>query len=78
MELFRTQLEELSKETIGISFQGIDTKLQNLEDERLLIGREIKKFGDLDLITPEKAERVDVQELLNKQKQIEDRNSILR
>jgi len=78
LELFRTQLEELSKETIGISFQGIDTKLQNLEDERLLIGREIKKFGDLDLITPEKAERVDVQELLNKQKQIEDRNSILR
>jgi len=78
LELFRTQLEELSKETIGISFQGIDTKLQNLEDERLLIGREIKKFGDLDLITPVEAERVDVQELLNKKKEIEDRNSILR
>lgn len=78
LELFKEQLEKLSKEILGYGFTGIDTKLVSLEEERLLVGREIKKFGDLDIDMPEKVLRVDVQELLNKKKAIEDRNSILR
>ena len=77
LDLFRDKLEAKSKEKLGYGFAGIDTKLKTLEDERLLIGREVKKFGDLDKDVPEKVDRVDTQTILNQKKEIEARNKLL-
>jgi predicted nucleic acid-binding Zn-ribbon protein len=78
MGLCKEKLEAKSKELLGYGFAGIDEKLNSLEQDRLLTGREVKKFGDLDLNAPEKVESVDVQELLNKKKEIDDRDSLKR
>lgn len=74
MDLCREKLEAKSKELLGYGFAGIDTELANLEQERLLIGREIRNFGDLDMAAPEKFKRVDITGLLQKKSDIEARN----
>jgi DNA repair exonuclease SbcCD ATPase subunit len=75
LELFKDKLETKSKELLGYGFSGIDTKLLTFEGERLLVGREIKKFGDLDEDAPEKVERVDISATLSKKTEIEKRNT---
>jgi hypothetical protein len=75
LQLFREQLEDLSKEKLGYGFLGIDTKLVSLEEDRKLKGREVKAFGDLDKDAPEKVERVDISATLAKKAEIERRNT---
>lgn len=77
LELFKDQLEKLSKEVLGYGFTGIDAKLATLEEERKLKGREVKAFGDLDIDVPEKLLRVDLSEILTKKKAVEDSNKKL-
>ena len=56
----------------GISFTEIDSQIKDMEDERLLVGREVKKIGE---VTPvEKVDPVVLTELLQQRTAIEDFN----
>jgi hypothetical protein len=78
LDLCKDKLEIKSKELLGYGFAGIDSKLESLEEDRKLKGREVKAFGDLDLLAPEKVERVDISATLSKKTEIEKRNSGIR
>ena len=75
LELFSDKLDAKSEEILGISFQNIDSKVGNLLNDRLFCGREIKRFGEIQL--PEKVEKVDTAKLSEERKQIEDHNNKL-
>lgn len=75
--LDKTPLEQLRfcMDLFRIDFTEIDKKLQTLEQDRLICGREVDKFGDLDESKPEKVERVDITSLISKRKEIEAKNA---
>ncbi len=60
-------------ELFGIDFSEIDKQMETLENDRLLKGREIKRFGAI--IFPEKAETVDIDDLIKERKEINNRNN---
>ena len=78
LDLFREKLEVKSKAALGYDFAGIDTKLSSLEEDRKLVGREVKQFGDLDLNAPAKTSKVDISKILAKKADIEKQNTIKR
>ena len=53
----------------GISFTEIDSQIKDLENERLIVGREIKKIGEV--IPVEKVEPVVLTDLLQKRTELE-------
>ena len=58
---------------LNIDFTVVDGKIKNAEDERLIIGRLIKRYGEL---TPvEKVERVSVSDLVQKRDDIINENN---
>ena len=56
------------KEFAGIDFTLLDAKIKDVFDERTVVGREIKKFGDIRL--PEKVEKVSMSDLLEERKEM--------
>lgn len=52
----------------GIDFTAVDNKIKALRDERTLIGREVKAYGDLAMV--EKAEPVSIAALMAQQEEI--------
>ena len=74
LDLFKDKLDEKSKEILGEGFDKIDSKIEELEQERLIVGREVKSFGDIEL--PEKVEPVSIVKLTEERKAIEERNKI--
>lgn len=75
LELFAESLNKKSKEILGMDFGEIDKRLATMEEDRLLTGREVKKFGEVAL--PDKVEKVDVSKLNADRKKIEEANQIL-
>lgn len=75
--LDKRPLEKLKfmMELLGIDFTEINKKIEKLEQDRLLVGREIDKYGDLDKDAPAKVSKVNVDELLKQRKAIEDKNN---
>ena len=61
-------------ELLGIDFTDINKQMETLEQDRLLCGREIKKFGDLDDDKPENIKRVNTDKLFSERKKMEARN----
>jgi len=61
-----------------IDFSELDKQLQALEQDRLLCGRELKKFGDLDEEKPERVDRINITELLAKKQKLEKENEAVR
>ena len=74
----KTPLEKLRflMELYGIDFSAIDKQLTLLEADRLFTGRKIKEFGVL--IEPERVEKVNMDALMAKRKDITDKNQVLR
>lgn len=61
---------------LDIDFTVVDGKIKDAEEERVITGRLIKKYGDLKAV--EKVERVSVSDLIQKKNEIEDDNQRLR
>lgn len=75
MELLKDKIKELSLEIAGMEFSEIDKKLETFETDRTLTGREVKKYGDIEL--PEKVEKVDITALSEERKKLEKLNEDL-
>lgn len=59
---------------LGIDFTEINNTIKTLEQDRLIVGREFDKFGDLDEDAPARVERVNTDKLFAERKKIEERN----
>jgi len=55
-------------EVAGIDFSKIDAKIKTIFDEREIVGREVKRFGKMDM--PEKVKEVSIESLLNEREAI--------
>lgn len=78
--LDQTPLQQLkfAMDLFKIDFTELDRQLTALEQDRLICGREVKKFGDLDEGAPEEFKRVDIDALLKARKRIEQSNLEIR
>jgi len=78
--LDQTPLQQLkfAMDLFKIDFTELDRQLTALEQDRLLCGREVKKFGDLDEGAPEEFKRVNIDELLKERKRVEQANLEIR
>ena len=56
------------KDFAGIDFKMIDLEIDDIYSERTVVGREVKKFGDIKL--PEKVERVSLSDLFEERKKL--------
>ncbi len=61
-------------ELLKIDFTTINKKIQDYEGERLLLGREVKAFGEIEPVEP--VQMISIQELLIKKADIEKRNKV--
>ncbi len=75
MDLLKDKIRNLSLEIAGMDFSEIDKTLSTYEQDRLIAGREVKKFGDI--VLPEKVEKVDITQLTAERKKLEDLNGAL-
>ena len=75
MDLLKDKIRELSLQIAGMEFSEIDKALATYENERLLTGREVKKFGEI--VLPEKVEKVDISVLTTERKKLEELNKAL-
>lgn len=56
------------KDFAGIDFKMVDLEIDDIYSERTVVGREVKKFGDVKL--PEKVERVSLSDLFEERKKL--------
>lgn len=75
-DLTRVEKYKFCMKLYNIDFTEIDKQMAALETDRLLSGRELKKYGEIEPVEP--VERVNVQSLLTQKKEIEIKNLALR
>ena len=61
-------------EFCGLDFSGVNKEIKELEQERIIVGREIKSFGELNLKLPERVEAIDIDSLYTKKEILESEN----
>lgn len=75
-DLTRVEKYKFCMKLYNIDFTEIDKQMAALETDRLLSGRELKKYGEIEPVEP--VERVNVQSLLAKKQEVETRNIAVR
>jgi recombinational DNA repair ATPase RecF len=76
LDMTSAQQLKFCLDLFGIDFTEIDKQLLTLEQDRLITGREIKRFGEIEPVN--KVDSIDIDLLFSSKKEIENKNNLLR